>query len=152
MNIDIDIIKQLFQVYIYRNSKKENIILINKFRFLCDVNKNNEYYKTYAYNIIEVNLLQSIIDKLKIIQKLKNLMNDINNNMELNEIYNIMASYRNDIKYYCNKKIYISYITELECIREKLLTDYNTITQIKKDLITTFNETIVSFYNIDYTI
>ncbi len=150
MNIDINIIKQLFQVYISRNSKKENIILINKFGFLCDVYKNDEYYSDYAYNILEINLLTVVIDKLKIMQNLKNLINDINNNMELNEIHHIMNSYVNDIKYYCNKKIYISYISKLEFLHEKLLTDNNI--EIKKDLIETFNKTIVSIYNLDYTI
>jgi hypothetical protein len=150
MNIDINIIKQLFQVYINKNSKKENIIIINKFGFLCDVYKNDEYYRNYAYNILEVNLLTVIFDKLKIIQNLKNLINDINNNMELNEIHHIMNSYVNDIKYYCNKKIHISYISKLEFLHEKLLTDNNI--EIKKDLIETFNKTIVSIYNIDYSI
>ena len=75
-------------------------------------------------------------------------------------IYNIVNSWlifgfndsANDIRYYCNKKIYISYITELECIREKLISDYGNIKQIKKDLIDTIDETIKSTYILDYTI
>jgi hypothetical protein len=160
MNINIDIVKQLFEVYISRNTKKENIILINKFGILCDINKNNNYYKEYAYKILEENLLTCVLDKLKIIQNLTNLKNDINENDNGNEndkkilekILLKMSSYKNDIKYYCNKKIYISYITEIECIHEKLISDYGDIKEIKKDLIDTFNKTIVSIYNLDYTI
>jgi hypothetical protein len=198
MNINIDIVKQLFEVYISRNTKKENIILINKFGITCDINKNNNYYKEYAYKILEENLLTCVLDKLKIIQNLTNLKNDINGNDNENENENEndnendndndnendngndngndndndnenknendndkkilekillkMSSYKNDIKYYCSKKIYISYITEIECIHEKLIFDYGDIKEIKKDLIDTYNKTIVSIYNLDYTI
>lgn len=136
MNIDTNIIKQLFKIYISRNSKIENIILINNCGFSCNCNYNDdEFYKNYAYNILENNLLIPIIDKLKIMQNLKNLINDIND-MTLTEIYNIMSSYIDVIKYYCNKKIYINYINKLESINND-----------KKYLIYVLNETFVSFYN-----
>ena len=153
MNIDINIVKQLFEVYISRNTKKENLILINKFGVSCNINKDSNFYKKYAYNILETNLLTCILDKLKLIQNLKILKNDINEDeLSLEEILIKMASHTNDIRYYCNKKIYISYITELECIREKLISDYGNIKQIKKDLIDTIDETIKSTYILDYTI
>lgn len=151
MNINIDIIKQLFEVYISRNSKKENIILINKFGISCNNNKDDNYYKNYAYKILEEHLLICVLDKLKIIQNLKNLKNNIND-MILNNVLIIMSSYINDIRYYCNKNIYISYITEIECIREKLISDYGDIKILKKDIIDTIDETIISIYNLNYTI
>ena len=85
------------------------------------------------------------LNKLKIIQNFKNLINNINNNIELNKIHYIMIYYICDIRYYCNKNNFISYITELEIIHEKLLNDYGNITEIKKDLIDTLNEIINSF-------
>ena len=160
MNINIDIIKQLFEVYISRNSKKENIIIINKFGISCDINKIDDFYSNYAYKLLEENVLTYVLDELKIIQNLTKLINNINENeneneneIKLNEIYNRAASYVSDIKFYCNKKIYISYITELEWTLDKMLNDYKkNIKTIKKDLINTFDKVIKSIYNLDYTI
>ena len=165
MNINIDIIKQLFEVYISRNSKKENIIIINKFGISCDINKTNDFYSNYAYKLLEENVLTYVLDELRIIQNLTKLINDINDindndndnenetEIKLNEIYNNAASYVSDIKFYCNKKIYISYITELEWTLDKMLNDYKeNIKTIKKDLINTFDKVIKSIYNLDYTI
>jgi hypothetical protein len=157
MNIDINIVKQLFEVYISRNSKKENIILINKFGFLCDINKDNNYYKEYAYKILEENMLTCVLDKLKLIQNLKliiNNINDTNDIIDINDILMQMATYKNDIKYYCNRHIYINYITEIEYNCEKIISNdnENDINEIKKNLINIIDKTIVSTYNLDYTI
>ena len=161
MNIDINIVKQLFEVYISRNSKKENIILINKFGFLCDINKDSNYYKEYAYKILEENMLTCVLDKLKLIQNLKliiNNINDTNDIIDINDILMQMATYKNDIKYYCNRNIYINYITEIEYNCEKIISNdnendnANDINEIKKNLINIIDKTIVSTYNLDYTI
>jgi hypothetical protein len=151
MNINIDTVKQMFQVYISRNSRKENIILINSFGFTCDINKNDKYYSDYAYKILEENLLNTVLDTLKLIQNLKNIKNNINE-LSLHEIIIKMLLYKNDIKYYCNKNIYISYITSIECNNKKIISDYSDIKEIKNDLIDIIDKTIVSTYNLDYTI
>jgi hypothetical protein len=159
MDIKNNIVKQLFEVYISRNSKNENIILINKFGFLCDINKDNNYYKEYAYKILEENMLTCVLDKLKLIQNLKliiNNINDTNDIIDINDILMQMATYKNDIKYYCNRNIYINYITEIEYNCEKIISNdndnANDINEIKKNLINIIDKTIVSTYNLDYTI
>jgi hypothetical protein len=151
MNIDIDKVKQLFKVYISRNSRKENNIVINSFGFTGDINKTDNYYNDYAYKILEENLLNIVLDILTLIQNLKNIKNNINE-LTLHEILIKMLLYKTDIKYYCNKNIYINYITNIEYNNQKIISDYCDIKKIKNNVIDTIDKTIVSTYNLDYSI
>jgi hypothetical protein len=63
-----------------------------------------------------------------------------------------MLLYKNDIKYYCNKNIYINYITNIEYNNQKIISDYCDIKKIKNNVIDTIDKTIVSTYNLDYSI